>query len=76
MIQQAQMLLSSDEKTGKRSALKLTENYHLSERSVERVRKQFFEQGMNMFDKKEWKVRSDKKIDSWTVYGIAVRLKQ
>jgi len=63
VIQQAQVLLGSDETTGKRSAGELAENYHLSERSVERIRKQFFEEGMEMFEKKERKTRSDKKID-------------
>ena len=63
VIQQAQVLLGSDEKTGRSSALELAGHYHLSERSVERIRKQFFEEGMDMFEQKERKVRSDKKID-------------
>lgn len=62
-IQQAQVLLNSDQKMGKRSALELAANYHLSERSVERIRKQFFAQGMDMFEKKERKTRSDKNLD-------------
>lgn len=63
VIQQAQVLLGSDETTGKRSAGELAEHYHLSERSVERIRKQFFEEGMDLFEKKERKTRSDKQID-------------
>lgn len=63
VLQQAQVLLGSDEVKGRRSAVELAANYHLSERSVERIRKQFFEEGMAMFDKKARKVRSDKKID-------------
>lgn len=63
VIQQAQVLLGSDENSGKRSALALSENYHLSERSIERIRKKFFEEGMDLFENKERKVRSDKKID-------------
>ncbi len=63
VLQQAQVLLGSDEKAGKRSAFELAETYRLSERSVERIRKRFFAEGMEMFDKKERKTRSDKKID-------------
>jgi hypothetical protein len=63
VIQQAQVLLGSDEATGRQHEGDLAQQYHLSVRSVERIRKQFFEQGMGMFDKKTRKTRSDKKID-------------
>lgn len=63
VIQYAQILLGSDEKRGKRSAWELAQNYHLSERSVERVRKRFVEEGMGMFEQKARKVRCDKQID-------------
>lgn len=63
VIQQAQVLLGSDEARGRQHEGDLAQQYHLSIRSVERIRKQFFEQGMGMFDKKARKTRSDKKID-------------
>ncbi len=63
VIQQAQVLLGSDEATGRQHEADLAHQYYLSVRSVERIRKQFFEQGMGMFNKKERKTRSDKKID-------------
>jgi Homeodomain-like domain len=62
-IQKAYVLLASDEQTGRESETALGATYHLSTRSVERIRKKFCEEGMAMFDKKERKVRSDKKID-------------
>lgn len=63
VIQQAQVLLGSDETTGRQTEGKLAESYYLSIWSVERIRKKFFEQGMTMFEKQERKVCSDKKID-------------
>ncbi len=63
VIQQAQVLLGSDEAKGRLAESELAESYHLSIRSVERIRKKFFAQGMDMFEKQERKVRSDKKID-------------
>jgi len=63
VIQQAQVLLGSDETKGRVSEDELAGRYHLSVRSVERIRKRFFEQGMGMFENKVRKTRSDKKID-------------
>jgi len=63
VIQQAQVLLGSDETKGRVSEEELAGRYHLSVRSVERIRKRFFEQGMGMFEKQTRKTRSDKKID-------------
>ena len=63
VIQQAQVLLGSDEKMGRISEDELAGWYHLSVRSVERIRKRFFEEGMDLFEPKARKTRSDKKID-------------
>ena len=63
VIQLAQVLLGSDEAKGRVSEEELAQRYHLSVRSVERIRKRYFQEGMGMFEKKERKVRSDKKID-------------
>jgi transposase len=57
------VLLGSDEAKGRVSEEELAQRYHLSVRSVERIRKRYFQEGMGMFEKKERKVRSDKKID-------------
>ena len=62
-IQKAYVLLASDETTGRKSETLIASHYQLSIRSVERMRKAFCEQGMAMFDKKQRKTRSDKKID-------------
>jgi len=62
-IQKAQVLLASDQTGGRQSQRQVALAYHLSERSVERIRKAFFEEGMGIFEKKERKTRSDKKID-------------
>ncbi len=62
-IQKAYVLLASDEATGRESETELAATYKLSVRSVERIRKAFCEQGMDMFEKKIRKTRRDKKID-------------
>jgi transposase len=62
-IQKAYVLLASDEGTGRKSETELAATYKLSVRSVERIRKAFCEQGMDMFEKKIRKTRRDKKID-------------
>ena len=56
------MLLGSDETKGRVSEDELTGRYHLSVRSVKRIRKRFFEEGMDMFEQKARKTRPDKKI--------------
>ena len=63
VIQQAQVLLGSDENRGRVSEGELAQRYYLSIRSVERIRKRFFEEGLGMFENKVRKMRSDKKID-------------
>jgi hypothetical protein len=62
-IQKAQVILATDAQAGRESQTDVALAYHLSERSVERIRKAFCEQGMGMFEPKVRKVRSDKKID-------------
>ncbi len=62
-IQKAYVLLASDETMGRESETELAAHYKLSTKSVQRIRKVFCEQGMAMFDKKQRKTRSDKKID-------------
>lgn len=60
---QIQILLNSDENTGRRTATALAAVLGTSTKTVERVRKQFCETGLAMFAPKVRKTRSDKKID-------------
>jgi transposase len=62
MIQRAQVLLASDEPTQRQSETTIATTYHLSTRSVERIRKEFCEQGMALFEPKPRQPRSDKKL--------------
>lgn len=65
-IQYADLLPGSDE-SGRQVAMPkggLSARYRASERMVERVRKSFCEQGMSLFEKREGRTRSDKKIDA------------
>jgi transposase len=62
-LQRIQMLLNSDEQTGRRPAPELAAVLGCSTKTVERVRRQFCEQGLAMFEPKPRKTRSDKKID-------------
>lgn len=62
-IQKAQVLLASDETTQRQSETTISEAYHLSVKSVERIRRQFCERGMGIFEPQPRKTRSDKKID-------------
>lgn len=61
-MQKAQVLLASDEATGRKSETDIATTYHLSTRSVERIRKDFCEQGMALFELKSRQPRSDKKL--------------
>ena len=61
-IQKAQVLLASDEATERKSETDIALTYHLSTRSVERIRKDFCEQGMSLFEPKPRQPRSDKKL--------------
>ncbi|RZK30671.1 MAG: helix-turn-helix domain-containing protein [Hymenobacter sp.] len=61
--QHVQILLNSDESTGRRPAPELAAVLGCSTKTVERVRRQFCEEGLAMFEPKPRKTRSDKKID-------------
>lgn len=61
-IQKAQVLLASDEAVGRQSETAIAATYHLSVRSVERIRKDFCERGMALFESKARQPRSDKKL--------------
>ena len=62
-LQRIQMLLNSDEQTGRRPATELAAVLGCATKTVERVRRQFCEQGLAMFEPKPRKTRSDKKLD-------------
>ena len=62
-VQYAQILLSSDENIKRKSSTTLSEILGVSVKTIERVRKRFCEEGLEMFAPKVRKVRSDKKID-------------
>jgi hypothetical protein len=65
-IQYAQILLHVDESEGRvpLQASEISLRYHVSTRTVERVRANFCMSGMGIFDKRERKTRSDKKLDA------------
>lgn len=62
MIQKAQVLLASDEALDRQSQTYIATTYHLSTRSVERIRKDFCERGMAVFQPNPRQPRSDKKL--------------
>lgn len=62
LIQKAQVLLASDEAVERQSQTLIAATYHLSTRSVERIRKDFCERGMAIFTPKPRQHRSDKKL--------------
>ena len=62
LIQKAQVLLASDEAIERQSQTTIAAMYHRSTRSVERIRKEFCEQGMGLFDPKPRQPRADKKL--------------
>src|SRR3954462_11349642 len=62
-IRTAHVLLASDQANGRQSAASISEAYHLSTKSVERIRRQFCQKGMDIFTPQPHKTRSDKKID-------------
>ena len=62
-LRQLQIVLNSDEATGRRPAGELAPVLGVSTRTIERVRCQFCQEGMGMFEAKARKTRSDKKID-------------
>lgn len=62
-ISKANVLLASDESKERRSETVLSQTYHCSIKTVERMRREFCERGMVIFEPKPRKTRSDKKID-------------
>lgn len=62
VIQKAQALLASDDAVERQSETYIATTYHLSVRSVERIRKDFCERGMAVFLPKPRQPRSDKKL--------------
>ncbi len=62
-LQRIQILLNSDEQTGRRPASELAAVLGICTRTIERVRRQFCEEGMAMFEPKPRRTRSDKKLD-------------
>ena len=62
-LRQIQILLNSDEHTGRRTATELADVLGTCTKTVERVRRQFCEEGLALFAPKVRKTRSDKKID-------------
>ena len=62
-LRDIQIILNSDEQSGRRPALELAAVLGICTRTVERVRRQFCEEGLKMFEPKVRKTRSDKKID-------------
>ncbi len=61
-IQKAQVLLASDDAVERQSETTIATTYHLSTRSVERIRKDFCERGMALFSPTKRQPRSDKKL--------------
>ena len=62
-IQKAHVLLASDEAVERLSETVISQAYHLSIKSVERIGRQFCERGMDIFTPQPRKSRSDKRID-------------
>ena len=62
-VQYAQILLNSDENVERKTSTLLKGIIGTSVKTIERVRRQFCEEGMEMFTLKPRKTRSDKKID-------------
>src|SRR3954465_8706809 len=59
----AHVLLASDETTGRQSESAISEAYHLSTKTAERIRQKFCQRGMDIFPPPPRHTRSDKKID-------------
>ena len=75
-LRDIQILLNSDEQTGRRPALELAAVLGICTRTVERVRRQFCEKGLKMFEPKVRKMRSDNKIDGRVEAHLTVLLCQ
>lgn len=61
-VQKAHVLLASDAIIERQSETDIALTYHLSIRTVERIRKDFCERGMAVFSPKARQSRSDKKL--------------
>lgn len=75
-VQYAQILLNSDENIERKSSILLKDIIGVSVKTIERVRRAFCEQGMEMFTMKPRKTRSDKKIDGRVEAHLTVLLCQ
>ena len=62
-VQYAQILWNSDENVVRKSSTLLKDILGVSNKTIERVRRQFCEEGMEMFLVKPRKTRRDKKMD-------------
>lgn len=62
-VQYAQILLNSDQNVERKSCSELSQVVGVSVKTIERVRRKFCEQGLDLFVAKVRKTRSDKKID-------------
>ena len=62
-VQYAQILLNSDENIERKSSTVLKDILGISVKTIERVRRRFCQEGIEMFSLKPRKTRSDKKID-------------
>lgn len=75
-VQYAQIILNSDENVERKSSTILSEILGVSVKTIERVRRNFCEEGLVMFEPKERKVRSDKKIDGRVEAHLAMLMCQ
>lgn len=77
-IQYSHILLNSDESEGRKvpRMTDIADRYQSTVRTVERVKKAFCEQGMSLFEAKERKTRSDKKLDARTEAHVIALLCQ
>ena len=75
-LRDIQILLNSDEQTGRRPSLELAAVLGICTRIVERVRRQFCEEGMKIFELKVRKMRSYKNIDGRAEAHLTVLLCQ
>ena len=62
IVQKAHVLLASDETVERQSETDIAHTYHISTRSVERIRKAFCERGMAVFTPNQRQPRTDKKL--------------
>ena len=62
-IQKAHVLPATDESHERQSETAISEAYHCSIKTVERIRRRFCESGMGIFELQPRKARCDKQID-------------